>query len=46
MYNDQFDSDFMSAGIPRQSNAVWDPIEPEANTKAFYKYMTSGYSIM
>ena len=46
LFNDQFDVDYAGAGIPKQTNAVWDPINSQANIKAFYKYQTGGYSIM
>jgi hypothetical protein len=46
MFNDQFEDDFQSAGVPKQTESVWDPIKPQANVKAFYKYMNSGYAIM
>jgi hypothetical protein len=46
MFNDQFDSDPAGAGVPRQADVVWDPINPMSNIPAFTKYMNSGYSIM
>lgn len=46
MFNDQIEEDFYSAGIPKQTESVWDPIQPQANIKAFYKYMNGGYAVM
>lgn len=46
MFNDQFEEDYWSAGVPKQTEQVWDPIQPQADLKAFYKYMNSGYSVL
>ena len=38
MFNDQMEADSYGAGIPRQANPSWSPINPVANIEAFKKY--------